>query len=501
MGTFRSQILLSLVLVAALAAPSGSAAAQGARWAEARCDLKPGHFLVNSGLLYLRSASNSRFEDQKQKDLRDAQRVLNQALTTGDQEKNPAAWYYLGRYYILTDDPAGADTALARAEALKPDCKDDIGAWRRVMWVPILNAGIAAWQDNNTDSAIAAFRRANAILQTEPQGFKYLASLLFNAGQQDSAVHYFRRTAEIAAADPKYDQDRKDALYNLARIEHSQQHWPQAEAAYREYLALYPNDAEIQASLGSVLIQRGQRDSALAMYRQIIDKGDSVGSIALFRAGVEIFQSVPEEPDTAAAGRSCRGTRPAQARVRACRDSLAAVMREHAATAESTYRMAAEAFQRGLTLNPYFRDGLFNLVNTYLTLNDSTGMLEPAQRLVSVDPLNRMSLRLLAFAHQRLGRIDSTLHYLRQADSLLVADVTVSQFEPAEQDAELRGIVTNMREGASQPFKLVFEFLDPQATVVATQSVDVPAIEPQQSHAFEMKVLGAGILAWRYRKE
>ncbi|MGH7608250.1 MAG: tetratricopeptide repeat protein, partial [Gemmatimonadales bacterium] len=264
-------MLLLLVLVAALfTAVAQPVAAQGARWAEARCDIKPGHYLVNSGLLYLKSATNTRFEDQKQKDLRDALRVLNQAITTGDQAENPAAWYYLGRYYVLMDDPAGADTALARAETLKPECTDDIAAWRRIMWVPILNAGIAAWQANNTDSAISAFRRANAILQTEPQGFKYLASLLFNKGQRDSAAYYFRRTADIAARDTGYAQDRKDALFNLARIEHSQQHWPEAEATYREYLTLYPNDAEVQASLGSVLIRRGRRDSALAIYRQII---------------------------------------------------------------------------------------------------------------------------------------------------------------------------------------------------------------------------------------
>lgn len=500
MRMFRSNVVG--VLVAGLAIVPQAGAQQSNRWAAVKCDIKPAHFLVNSGLLYLKSATETRFDDQKQKDLRDAQRVLNQALTTGEQEKNPAAWYYLARYYIMTKDLAGADSAFRRAQALKAECTEDINTWRRLVWVPALNEGIAAWQANNADSAMKAFRQANAIYEAEPQGFKYLASLLYNAAQLDSAAVYFRRAADIAARDStKFLQDRKDALFNLARIRHSQRRWADAEVAYREYLTVVPNDADGMAGLGSVLMAAGQRDSAFALYRRIIARGDSGGSLPLFRAGVEIFQSVAEEPDTAAAGRTCRGARAAPARVRACRDSLANVMKEHEATARSTYRLAAQAFEAGVKANPNYRDGLYNLVNAYLQLNDSAAMLPVAQRLAQVDPLNRMSIRLLAFAHQRTGRVDSTLHYLRVADSTLVTDVTVSEFDPQEQSAGVKGVITNMRTAPNAPFKLVFEFLNTKGEVVAAQTAEVPAIQPQGTYQFELKAIGAGIQAWRYRKQ
>jgi tetratricopeptide (TPR) repeat protein len=470
-----------------------------------KCDIKPGHFLVNSGALYLKSATDTRFDDQRQKDLRDAYRVLNQALTTGSQEKNPAAWYYLGRYYILQQDMVGADTAFARAEALKPECKEDIASWRRAMWVPMLNAGIAAWQANNPDSAIKAFRSANAINQSDPQGFKYLASLMYQAGQQDSAIYYFRRTADIAAKDPKFAQDRKDALFNLARLLHAQGKLPEAEAAYQEYLTLYPNDAEILASLGSVYMQTGKRDSAFAIYRRVIARGDSLGAIPLLRAGAEIFQSAPEPPDTAAAGASCRtearSTRLTPARIRARCDSVTTrLVREHAAVAKDAYVLSAQAFETGVKLNPHYRDGIFNLINAYLVLNDSAKMLPLAQRLVSIDPMNRRSLQLLAFAHQRMGHVDSTLHYLRMADSTLIADVSISQFDTDSAGAALKAVVTNLRTTPTPPFKLVFEFLNLKGDVVTSQTADVPAIAPGQSQTIEVKATGAGIAAWRYRK-
>src|SRR5207247_967223 len=83
--TVRQAVGLIVSLLAA--APLGRAAGQGQ--VIQKCEIRPGHQLVNSGALYLKSASDTKFEDQRQKDLKDAYRVLTQAVTTGGQEKNP----------------------------------------------------------------------------------------------------------------------------------------------------------------------------------------------------------------------------------------------------------------------------------------------------------------------------------------------------------------------------------------------------------------------------
>ena len=523
MRTFRGAVPLlvtSLIGVSQLAAQGSgaAAAAQTNRWAEARCDIKPGHYLVNSGLLYLKSATETRFAEQKQKDLRDAQRVLTQALTSGNQDKNPAAWYYLGRYYILTNDAVGADSAFAHAQTLKPECKTDIDLWRRYVWAPTFNAGVAAWQANNTDSAIASFKRASALLPQDPTAPKYIATLYYNTGQADSAIVYFRRAADVAAKDPKLAQDRKDALYNLGRIQQSQQHPAEAEATYREYLAQFPNDPEILAPLGSLLMQRGSKDSAFAIYRQIIAKGDSMGYVALVRAGVEISQSVPDEPDTVAAGTSCRnaakpaisGTGAAAARSRAaalarirvhCDSVNKAVMKEHLDNSRGAYTLAAQALDASLKLNPYYRETLIYRANVAEQLRDSATALAMSRRLLAVDPMSRTSIRMMAFAQQQNGKIDSTVHYLRLGDSLLVGDVSITQFDSTDTGRELKGNVKNPRSTANTPFKLVFEFVNLKGEVVATDTVNVPAIQPNQSYEFDLKPAGASIAAWRYRKE
>src|SRR2546430_16556925 len=108
-------------------------------WLPAACDIKPGHQLVNSGMQSLKSAFTTKFADQKTKDLKDAERVLTQAVTTGKQEKNPAAGYYPGRYYMMAEDLGGADSALCKGRAVAPACTDDSALLRRLAWVPDFN--------------------------------------------------------------------------------------------------------------------------------------------------------------------------------------------------------------------------------------------------------------------------------------------------------------------------------------------------------------------------
>jgi len=493
-----------LALIAALwAAPAG---AQD-RWVQNTCDLKPGHFLVQAGLLYLKSAANGRFQEQIDKDLRDANRQLTQAITANGQDKNPAAWYYLGRYYVVMKDASGADTAFRRAEQLAPACKADITNWRRnQLWVPLYNAAVAAYNAGQTDSTIKLLQQANTVYNGEPGGFTLLGQLFFNAGQPDSAAKYFR-LAVAAATDPKYAAEKRDAQFNIAASYARAQRWPDAAAAYREYLVIVPNDARALAGLGAAFTAMNRPDSALAVFRGIVERADSVDALALFYAGTSIFSSTPPLPDTAPAGASCRAdarraSRTATVRAIAVRcDSVTGrQIREYDASVAVNYRLAAKAFEAGLAKNLFYRDALFNLTNTYLALRDTAHMLPMAQRLFAVDPLNRSTLRLLAQGFQFQRKPDSTLHYLTVADSLMPVEVSVGSFQPSDQGASLSGLLTNLHSKPNTPFKLTFEFLNARGDVIATQTVDVPTIDGGGNHAFQVQAIGAKIEAWRYKQ-
>ena len=519
---------IAVCILAAALAPGVSRAQQIWIPASSACDIKPGHQLVNSGMQSLKSAFTTRFADQKKKDLKDAERVLTQAVTTGKQEKNPAAWYYLGRYYLMVDDVTGADSALSKALALAPACKDDIGLYRRQAWVPVFNAAAGAWQAGNTDSAIVAFRRANQIYQAEPLGFIFLAELfvsrpepdsalkrtdaskyhtdsLVYASRMDSAVKYFR-LAVPAASDPKYAKERREAMLNVARVYHSVERYAEAAVAYHEFLAVYPNDISAIASLAELYLRANKVDSAVALYNRVLDNADSATAGDLFAAARSLLSAIPTSPDTAVMDADCakaaKKKSPAltarQVAAR-CAPAAADTMRKYHALVDPQYRLVAKTYEAGLTKNPYSRDALYNLAGVSYTIGDTASVLGLAQRVYALDPMNRSTIAKVAGGWQLKGKKDSVLYYLQVADSMPV-EITVSSFSATEKEATLDGQMTNVRPKASPPLKIIFDFLDAKGNVVATQPQDVPALDPSGSQGFKLKVEQPGVVAWRYKR-
>jgi tetratricopeptide (TPR) repeat protein len=498
-------------LVACAALVPAGAGAQLNIFLPAACDLKP-NGLVTGGMQSLRTAFTTKFADQKTKELKDAERVLLQAVASAKPDKPDkpdksaaAAWYYLGRYYLLTDDLPGADSAFNKAQALEPKCGDDIDRYRRQAWVPVFNAGVQAWQAGNIDSAITAFQRANHVYRAEPMGFIYLANLFVGKEQTDSAAKYFKLAA-AAATDPKYARDRRDALFNVARVYHAGKRYDDAAAAYRQYLEAYPNDVQARASLASLYQLAGKRDSAMTLYGQIVDHADSASADELFGAAQAVLAAIPSPPDTLAMNDACKAaakkkTPAATARQLAarCHPAAADTTSKYRVVADPQYQLTVKMYAAGLAKNPYLRDALYNLAGISYLMGDTSKVLSLALRLYAVDPLNRMTLAKVAGGYQLIGKKDSVLYYLTLADSLPV-DVTISRFAATEKGAELQGLLTNTRSKPSPALNLTFEFLDPKGTVVATQVQAVPALKAGANEPFKLKADVPGITAWRYHR-
>jgi len=505
-------------------------------WTPPKCDIKPGHFLVEGGRQHLKSAAEN--PQMRDRDLKDAQHALMQAVTTGGQDKNPGAWYYLARYYVMRGDAAGADSAFKKAEALMPACHEDINFYRRnSLWVPLAKAGMTALNAQNYDSALTTLHAAVQVYTGEPQAFTILATAFFNVPaasylpestfrkanpglsdsaeaaryaaatntRYDSAAKYFRLGAQ-AASDPRFANEKKDAMFNLANALYGAQRYDSAAAAYSDYMKIAPNDVQARLRFADVLSLGGHSDSAMAMYASVIDNADSTEAVNLFSAGASIYNAAPPMPDTAQISSACRhqplatGQTALQRKTKCDREASGSVAQRDSA-AVKYYQQAARAFEVGLTKEPLNRDGLFNLATTYLALRQPDKMLPMAQRLVAVDPMNRNSVRLVAQAWQLKKMGDSALYYVTISDSLLPVDVSVGSFAPTDQGATVSGLVTNYHNKASAPLTIVFEFLNKAGTVVTSDTATVPAIDANGSHAFQVQATGAGIIAWRYKKQ
>ena len=115
--------------------------------------------------------------------------------------------------------------------------------------------------------------------------------------------------------------------------------------------------------------------------------------------------------------------------------------------------------------------------------------------------MNRTGIKIMAYAQQQNGKIDSALYYYKLSDSLLIGDVAVTQFDSTDTGRDVKGVVTNTREKPNAPYKLVFEFVDLKGEVVARDTVQIATTPPGGQQQFAMKAAGPTIAAWRYKKQ
>ncbi len=469
------------------------------------CELDTQHFLVRNAELYVKVATETQSEEQRTRSISDAKRVLMDALD-GGEEMNPAVWYFLGRTHSLSaatlygeyhdsvppdrdsvsfrDSIGGLfeseliaiDSAFTKAKALFPDCGDDIDNQRRFLWVPLYNEGADALGNNDLATARGAFRKADLISDSEPFVPYYLASVLVAEGDVAGALRLFKKTLAMGQKEGDYEESYVTSLFNAGRLHHMLQQWDSAAVWYAKYRQVVPEDPEAITGMLLVLKAAGRDEDVLTFTDTILAHADVLTYIDMFSAGVTLFQA-------------------------------------------DEFEVATRAFVAGLAKNRHYRDGVYNLAQSYFALANPAGqeegedvspeekeardeaakrMLEVSQHLVEIDPSNETSLRWLAAAHQLTGDTTSTLNVLERIEELTF-DVKIELFRPTDGGYQVRGTIANLKEEDTIVPDVVFEFVDAYGEVITAETVSGTTLAPKESAWFELEPLGDGIAAWRYK--
>jgi tetratricopeptide (TPR) repeat protein len=442
--------------------------AQGmpSRYVPPDCGLKPGHFKVSSGATYLKTGVETGVPANRTRALDSGHKVILEAIEKNGQEKNPAAWYYLGRIYLQRGDIIGADSTLTKAETMSPGCKQDIAKVRQTAWVPLVNAGIDFSKAQKNDSALALYRQANTVFRDKPIAFLNAGVIFANSGQADSATVYFQRASEIAERTNAVE-DRNVATRNWgAALQRSGKH-KEAIPVLEKYVAWVPNDVEVKRALATSYRATGENAKA-----ETIEKEVGAG---------------PAAPASPAAG------------------TASAMNAAIALYNEKKYDQAAAAFEKVLATEPYHRDALFGLANSYIGLKNGPKLAATATRLVEIEPMNDEIVRMQA-SGLRMAKKEAQANKAAIRVLAMPITVAVTQFAPTAEGATVTGTATGREAQTPQgkpvtakPITLVFEFLDTKGTVLANQEVQIPALKPGESQPIEAKAPGAGITAWRYK--
>jgi tetratricopeptide (TPR) repeat protein len=448
------------------------AKSQPSKYEPASCNIKPNHFKVSSGASYLKSAIENEVPENRARSLNSGQKVILEAMQQNGQEKNPAAWYYLGRIYLQQGNLYAADSALTRAEQLAPDCAKDIAGYRRNAWVVLVKAGSKFEEDKNTDSALALYRQGGTIYRGSPITFYQMASIMNEKGQADSAAYYFGQAAAVAAtstdtADIKY---RNRSAFNQGALLLNGKKYDQAAVVFEQYLKWVPNDVEAKRGLAAAYRGLGKVEQAQALEKDLVAAG--------------------APPGAAGAGPS--------------QDLMAAGVNAYN---DKKYADAAAAFEKLVAAEPYNRDALSNLSNTYLAMKNGPKLAAAAAKLVAIEPLSENALKLKGEGYKQSAKVDDAVKTAEQVLAL-PADVKASDFAATGSGATLTLSATGRAPQTptgkplpAAPVPIVVEFLNGTGGVVASQEAQIPQLAAGSSQDVKVAAQGGGITAWRYKRK
>ncbi|HEU4800347.1 MAG TPA: tetratricopeptide repeat protein [Gemmatimonadales bacterium] len=425
------------------------------------------HYKSSSGRTYLSSAIGTDIEGNRTRLLEDGRRVLTEAITQNNQDQSGGAWFYLGRIYLHQGDVAGADTALARAATLAPDCAEQIDRLRRGAWFALVKPGTDYMEAEQTDSAAALFRAANTIYKGEPNAFVYLAGIAYDAGDLPTALAYFD-SALATPADTASAAARDQAMFNKAVVLLRMERAPEAVPVLQEFTSLHPDDVNAMRALMNAYVATGQRDSSEAVAKRLEAMGEAVERTA-------VAENTPFN--------------------RAVTAYNAQQWAEAIAAAEEVVATA-----------PLSHDALYMLARSNFELKKGGEVVKWASQLLAMDPMNENGLIMLGRGYNLTGNsdkaVETRLRLNRMPFGVSQAKLTSTETGATFTATATGRKATDERAAAIAPAAktLVVEMLDAGGTVVATVQAPVPALADGATHEISVTGQGAGIVAWRYHE-
>ena len=468
----KKPLMVSAFLVAINAMPAAAQtndavskamfAQAGGKYRPPACSADKGkQFNVSSGYTYLKSAIESKGDPKPL--LASANRVIVEAITVDDQGKSTSAWYGLGWVDLFQGDVAGADTALARAEKLGPDCKDEIDRLRRIALVPIANSGVTALQDGDTTAALLYLRQAHQLRPIAAYPPYAIGLIYADRNQTDSALAYFAKVAGSTSTDSSDARLRDRALYAEAALLINSGKSAEAIPVLERYLKAVPDDKDAQKALARAYRANGQVEKA-----QALDAATGSTSAAGPTANTDLAQASK-------------------------------------LYGEKDYAGAAALLTKILAAEPTNVSALQAQANSYLALKDGPALAASAGKLVAAEPLNQDALRLERAGYQ-LNKQPKEANAVAEQILGLPAKVVVTELTLRAASATLGGTATGLQAMDAKTgkvltppaFTLVFEMLDKSGKPVTTQEVAVEPLAPDATKDFSFEAKGEGISSYRY---
>ncbi|HET9984205.1 MAG TPA: tetratricopeptide repeat protein [Longimicrobiales bacterium] len=406
------------------------------------------------GLLLVPAAARAQQEPKDNKWTKDATKLLTiaqlqqkpelyqQALTALQEgmQKDPTnakVWLLAGQIQLGMEKYTDADASLKKAVELYPKYAEDIEPAREQAWLKLFQAGAAAMDRNQADSAVALLTQAESIYAQRPEAVLNLGMLYANSGKPDEATKAF------AAA--------KERLHGplFAKLK------PEDQAQWKQYEAVADLTlSQVEGNRGIEAFNAGKYDEAVAAFKKAAAVNPNSRDY-VYNLAQAIYAQVDKlEKDRKAA-------KPAD-------------VKQIDAQLVPLYKDVIPVVEKSLTFDPASLDSYVIIGRAYRGL-----------ALAAADPKEKTSME--AKATEVLGNA--------QKLAFEVSDVAVSFGE----QAKLNGNIKNRTAKPGEPLKLKVSFIGIDGNVIGSGDVSVAASTPDKPVPFEVSAPVQGQVAgWKY---
>jgi len=395
------------------------------------------------------SFANSR-DDPRPKEYR-YQKALEKLEENWTLEEPPLRSYLLAaNAYLELRDLVGADSMLTTLVNLAPQCEEQAGRMRFNAWVTQYNAGIQKMQEGDQAAALDFFETANMI-NKDARSLAYAGSIHQQMGDDAEAATLY----EMALEKGGQDEIVRTASINLASLRKAAGDTQGALEIYEEYSSSHPDDVLGRLNFAIALMDADRQDEAQQIFEGLMSR-DDLSFNQWSQVGIGLYRA-------------------------------------------QNFARAAEAFERAYEANPYNKETLENLANSYYQAERFEDLTPLAETMVERYPLERVPYNLLANSRRDLGDSDAALEVLQKRDSLTVEILRMQLTPMSATTYSIDGQFMNRTAEPGSTLMVPITLIGDDGSEILTEMLELTAPAQSETAAFSLQVeTDAPVAGFRY---
>lgn len=356
--------------------------------------------------------------------------VTSAEAAVAEDPTNPLAHRLLAIAHLALDNYQQAGGAFDRAAELRPIYEfEDVGL-RENAYIDQYQTASPLLGTGDYQQAAVYLENADAVYHGRPEAKITLAQIYASTREHDLAIQKIDEVEAFLSSEAMADIDEETAAnwrsqaegfpLMRAQILADAGRFEEAAASYRELIATSPSDVELRQDLAAILMQVGDTEEALTVYRDLAELPGLSGD-GLSRIGLGFYQA-------------------------------------------DQYAEAAATLERAADMNPMDRDAIEWWARALMA--DSAWAEVPAvtQQWIELDPQSQQAMAILAQAANQNGDTPLAAQTIQRVQALEFSVDNLQMRRYPNGGAEVSGTVANRSLQQGEQVTLVFTFYGESGT-------------------------------------